>query len=262
MKFQRATIISNQKIPGKDEFYQLLLAATEISAQAQSGQFIMISAGSNEYPFLKRPMAISHIKQEKGHIGIIYQIRGKGTALMSRLAIGSGIDILGPLGNGWQIPPQLNKVCLVGGGSGIGPLLPLAQSLKSRGIPVIDIMIGGCSAQAIVCEEEFRQSGKLLLATEDGSLGQRGMVSIYFSEQADYDAIYSCGPLPMMKAAADWAAQRQIPCQVSLEERMGCGWGVCMGCVCASKQPDGTITHQRICHEGPVFPAGEVFFND
>ncbi len=262
MDFVKAKIMLNQKIAGKDGFYRLLFAAPQIAAVARSGQFLMIPPSTNDYPFLKRPMGINSIDREEGLVGVIYQTKGSGTKMLSQLTETTSLNILGPLGNGWQIKENLAKVCLVGGGSGIGPLLPLAQELKMHGAADIDIIIGGKNSAAIVCEEDFRKYGNLLLATEDGSAGTKGMASVHFSDNIAYDYIYSCGPTAMMKAVAAWAEQKNIPCQVSLEERMGCGYGVCVGCVCKAQATDGTISHKRICCDGPVFPAKEVFFHD
>lgn len=261
MDFLTAKIISNQKLAAKDGFFRLVFQAEKIAATAKSGQFLMISASQNNYPFLKRPMGINHIDKEKGQVGVIYQVKGMGTELMSNLQPGSAVDILGPLGNGWQIEHQAKNICLIGGGSGIGPLLPLAKELHAAGAQ-LDIIIGGRSAGMIVCEDEFAKYGRLLLASEDATIGKEGMVSIYFADKPSYEHIYCCGPTPMMRAVALWAADKHIPCQVSLEERMGCGYGVCVGCVCKTKDKKNNIAHKRVCCDGPVFAAEEVFFHD
>jgi dihydroorotate dehydrogenase electron transfer subunit len=262
MILTKAKILINEKIRIKADFYLLELEAPEIAVAARPGQFVMLSVTVGESPFLKRPMGINVIDAKSGCLRIIYQLKGKGTHAMSKLLPGERLEVLGPLGNGWTIPAGMRSVCLIGGGSGIAPLLPLARQLEAEGVPNIEIILGGKSAEQIICLEDFSDQGKLLIATEDGSLGQRGMVDLYLKPTARYDMVYSCGPTPMMAAVARWAADSALPCQVSLEERMGCGFGVCMGCVCETKSADGHICYQRVCREGSVFAAEEVFFND
>jgi len=262
MFLTKAKILINERIRIKADFYLMELAAPEIAATARPGQFMMISVAVGESPFLKRPMGINSVDAKLGCVRIIYQLKGKGTHAMSKLRPGERLEILGPLGNGWQIPEGMQKVCLVGGGSGIATMLPLARELEARGIPDIEIILGGKSAEHIICLEEFSDQGKLLIATEDGSLGQKGIIDPYLQPASGYDMAFTCGPDPMMRKVARWAAASALPCQVSLEERMGCGFGVCMGCVCETKAQDGHICYKRICREGPIFAAEEVFFND
>ena len=261
MQLIKAKILINEKIRVKADFYLMELLAPALAAEARPGQFMMLTAVTGESPFLKRPMGINAINRDRGTLRVIYKLAGKGTKAMSRLKAGERIDILGPLGNGWKIgPAAMESAVLVGGGSGIATLLPLAQELERQGIAV-DIILGGQSAEHIICVEEFSHQGRSFIATEDGTMGEKGRIDIFFSDEPHYDMAYVCGPLPMMKKAAAWAMAYDVPCQVSLEERMGCGFGVCMGCVCEHRDGEGDISYQRVCREGPVFWAKEVFFH-
>ena len=263
MILTNAKILINERIRIKADFFLMELAAPEIAQEARAGQFMMLTALANESPFLKRPMGINAINKQTGSLRVIYQLKGKGTKAMSHLRAGEHIEVLGPLGNGWKIKDDMKSVCLVGGGSGIATLLPLAVELQQKSVANIDIILGGKSAEHIICLEEFSHGGNTMIATEDGSLGQQGMVDIYFRDNPNYDMVFSCGPTPMMRKAAQWALSHGLKCQVSLEERMGCGYGVCMGCVCETKDNNsGHICYKRVCKEGPVFAAEEVFFND
>ena len=261
MDLTQSLIIYNEPIANTESFYRIVLKAPEIAAAARPGQFIMLTTSPGYDPFLKRPMGINIIDREKGYIGAIYQVNGKGTQLLTKLPAGDTMSLLGPLGNGWNIADNLRKVCLLGGGSGVASLLPLAKTLAQMGVE-IDFMLGGKSKQHLICLDEFTDLGNLLIATEDGSCGKKGLISVYFSDANQYDMVFCCGPTPMMRVAAQWAEENALPCQVSLEERMGCGYGVCVGCVCETRSTDGSVSYKRICREGPIFDAKEVFGND
>ena len=257
-----AKVLRNERLNPDSQFYLLQLEAPAIASSAKPGQFVMLAAGNDQALFLKRPMGINETDPSGGTIRLVYQVIGKGTLALSKLCNGDELEILGPLGNGWQINDGIGKACIVGGGSGTATLLPLAAELKKQGLKQIDIILGGKAASYITCRDEFADKGNLLLATEDGSLGQKGMVDLYFDPKADYDIVYACGPEPMLRAVAGWTEAANIDCQVSLEERMGCGFGVCVGCVCKTKSDNNDIAYKRVCKEGPVFAAREVFFDD
>ena len=262
MELCKAKVLTNEKIAAKDGFYLMELLAPSIARQARPGQFLMITVDDGDSPFLKRPMGINMIDPQNGSLRIIYQLKGIGTKKLSQIRPGTHIDVLGPSGNGWYIPSGLSKICLIGGGSGAASLLPLAQTLKKEHGADIDLILGGRTVSQLICLDEFNSTGRLFLATEDGSLGKQGMIDIYLDNNPEYDQVYCCGPTPMMQAVAAWAAANDLPCQVSLEERMGCGYGVCMGCVCATKSTDSQVSYKRVCREGPVFDSREVFAND
>lgn len=262
MLLTNAKILTNKRIRCQADFFLMELSAPEIAREAIPGQFLMLTPSEGDSPFLKRPMGINAIDSGSGRLKVIYQLKGRGTAALSKLRDGETIEVLGPLGNGWSVPAEAKHICLVGGGSGIATLLPLALLLAQDSSRQIDIILGGKSSEHIICREDFPPKAQCMIATEDGSLGRQGMVDLYFSAQPSYDIIYSCGPTPMMRKTAQWALSNNIPCQVSLEERMGCGYGVCVGCVCETKDQQGHVCYKRVCKEGPVFPAEEVFFHD
>ena len=240
-------------------YYALTLAAPYISAAARPGQFVMVAPSAGLQPFLKRPMGINVISAEKGQIRLIYRMVGHGTRLMSALEPGQTIQMLGPLGNGWRSIGE-GRALLVGGGTGIAPLLPLAEDLSGAGL-ACDILLGANSARELVCAEEFTQLGHCASATLDGSWGVHGPVTLLLPQAPPaYDMVYCCGPQALMSKVAEWAARYDLPCQVSLEERMGCGFGVCMGCVCpvADAGGAGGYAYKRVCCDGPVFDSREV----
>jgi dihydroorotate dehydrogenase electron transfer subunit len=209
-------------------------------------------------PFLKRPMGINVIDMARGQIRVVYRMVGYGTRLLAERRVGEYLQVLGPLGNGWQLSP-VRRVLLVGGGAGIAPLLPLAVELARSGADC-EAMLGASSAAEIPCVEEFATLSRLSVATLDGSRGALGPVSRWLPAQPPvYDMVYCCGPQPLMRKVAAWAGQHDLPCQVSLEEHMGCGFGVCMGCACAVKAAESKQTaYKRVCCEGPVFDSKEV----
>ncbi|MDO4582128.1 MAG: dihydroorotate dehydrogenase electron transfer subunit [Bacillota bacterium] len=261
MLLEKAKVLVNERIRLKADYYLMELAAPGITERAKPGQFLMITPAAQDSPFLKRPMGINGISRNNGCVRIIYQVKGKGTRVMTGLRSGDTVELLGPLGNGWHIPPAAQRALMVGGGTGIASILPLAKEIKMRGV-LGEIVLGAASAEDIICKEDFTIWGDVHIATEDGSLGERGRLDIFLNDRTQpYDMVYACGPVPMMRFVAEWARGLGLPCQVSMEERMGCGFGVCMGCVCETKSGDGPISYKRVCREGPVFDAREVFFN-
>jgi dihydroorotate dehydrogenase electron transfer subunit len=243
--------------------YQLDLLAPRISETIVAGQFVMLKLSETYDPFLKRPFGVNGIDRTNGILRFIYFVRGRGTRFLSEFPEGSVIELTGPLGNGWEVNPENHHVLIVGGGSGIAPLLPLSKELHSVKIET-DILLGATTGEALFDLEEFKKCGYMRITTEDGSEGETGVVTDILPADPVYDAVYVCGPKAMMAAVAEWAERNGIPCQVSMEEHMGCGIGTCMGCVCAihdteRKNKDG-IAYKRICKEGPVFDSREVAF--
>ncbi len=256
MLTEQAKILANK--PLSRHLHELSLELPQISAKAKPGQFVMIKAAAEQDPFLKRPMGINLIAATNGQIRLIYQIHGHGTQILSRQQVGQSLEVLGPLGNGWQINNQANHVLLVAGGSGAAPILPLAIALNRQNI-TCDILLGAQTADHLMCVSDFEDVAYLRIATNDGSVGEKGKVINLLSDQPLYDQVYTCGPKPLMQHVALWAAKHNIPCQVSLEEHMGCGFGVCMGCVCPTKAADDqAMRYKRVCCEGPVFDGLEV----
>ncbi len=216
---------------------------------ALPGQFIMLKAADGSDPLLRRPMSIAGL--ENGVMSVIYKVVGRGSALLSRKQQGDTIDAIGPFGNSFAPPKDARHVLLVGGGIGIAPLLFWAKrnpKVKAAAF------IGGAAEKDILCDAEFAE---VHVATEDGSLGEKGLVTAPLTAHPAYrdgsGYLLACGPTGMLKAIDRLSAQDGLRGELSLEERMGCGFGVCLGCVL-----DTAGGRKRMCVEGPVFKTGEV----
>ena len=226
---------------------------------AQPGQFIHVSC-SSDATMLRRPISIYDIDTMSDTISFILQVRGKGTAQLARSRPGQTLDLLAPLGRGFDVSPR-NAVCVVGGGIGIFPLFAV---LKAHWSAHKVALLGFAGADKITCREEFSSlSDKLLVCTDDGSSGYHGNTAQALASglQAGYrpDIIYACGPLPMLKAIALLAKEYDIPCEVSLEERMACGIGACLVCACKTKTTsENGWQHSHVCVDGPVFDSRRV----
>lgn len=245
------------KTASAKEIYDITVLCPEIAREAQWGQFVHIKA---EGFFLRRPISICEADPERGTIRLVYEVRGEGTKELSKLHEGDLIDIMGPLGKGFAPLDKNSRAIVIGGGIGTPPLMEGAKYYGKNATAII----GFRSANAVILEEDYRRTGaKTLLATDDGTRGTHGFVTDILKEElkADKpDIIYACGPKPMLKAVAQMAAGYGIRCQVSLEERMGCGIGACLVCACKTKRPDGSETYSHVCKDGPVFEAEEVVF--
>lgn len=212
------------------------------------GQFVNIAL---EGRYLRRPISVCDWND--GEIVLIYKVVGDGTAQMSRMTEGMELDLLTGLGNGFSTRNDARRPLLVGGGVGVPPLYGLARQLLAAGKPV-SVVLGFNTAAEIFYEEEFRQAGcDVTVATADGSRGVRGFVTTAIAQTGiDFDYFYACGPLPMLRALCEAVEQDG---QLSFEERMGCGFGACMGCSCKTK-----YGNKRICKEGPVLEKGEIIW--
>lgn len=212
------------------------------------GQFVNIAL---EGRYLRRPISVCDWNDDE--IVLIYKVVGDGTAQMSRMTEGMELDLLTGLGNGFSTRNDARRPLLVGGGVGVPPLYGLARQLLAAGKPV-SVVLGFNTAAEIFYEEEFRQAGcDVTVATADGSRGVRGFVTTAIAQTGiDFDYFYACGPLPMLRALCETVEQDG---QLSFEERMGCGFGACMGCSCKTK-----YGNKRICKEGPVLEKGEIIW--
>lgn len=212
------------------------------------GQFVNIAI---EGRYLRRPISVCDWND--GEIVLIYKVVGDGTAQMSRMTVGTELDLLTGLGNGFSTANGARRPLLVGGGVGVPPLYGLARQLLAAGKPV-SVVLGFNTAAEIFYEEEFRQAGcDVTVATADGSRGVRGFVTTAIAQTGiDFDYFYACGPLPMLRALCEAVEQDG---QLSFEERMGCGFGACMGCSCKTR-----YGNKRICKEGPVLEKGEIIW--
>ena len=232
---------------------------TEAAKDAKPGQFISmyITDGSKLLP---RPISICEIDKENGRLRVVYRVTGPktGTEEFSKLKAGDIIPVIGPLGNGFPYEKaEGKKVFLMGGGIGVPPILELAKQMDCE---KKQIVVGYRDAQTFL-KEEFEQNGELYISTEDGSVGTKGNVMDAIRENAlEADMIYACGPTPMLRAIKQYAEENGIECYISLEERMACGIGACLACVCKSKEKDAhsNVNNKRICKDGPVFLSTEV----
>ena len=229
-------IKSNEQIT--KNVYRMILAGD--TTDILSGQFVNIRV---EGQFLRRPISVCNITD--GLLTIIYKVVGVGTEAMSQLPIGTQLDILTILGNGYDLTKAGNKPLLVGGGVGVPPMYMLARQLREAG-KAVRVILGFNTKDEVFYEEEFRALGcDVTVTTVDGSHGVKGFVTNALDGKQSY--YYTCGPLPMIKALLQAAGTNG---EVSMEERMGCGFGACMGCTIQT-----TIGPKRVCKEGPVFPA-------
>ena len=238
--------------------FLLKVKASAIMNSANPGQFCMLEVKDNNSsdPLLRRPLSIYKTRPE-GQISFLYKEVGKGTRLLSKRRPGETIRVLGPLGQGFRLINE-RPCMLVGGGLGIAPLLLLAERINQAGKLII--LIGAENASGIPTIEDFsRLTQYFHVVTEDGGLGQMGMVTDLLAqtlqEITDIAQIYTCGPWPMMKAVYHMAYKRNIPCQVSLEATMACGIGLCLGCAVPKSDKQGFL---HVCKEGPVFDADQV----
>ncbi len=256
-------IRSNEPVGG---YWRLVLAAPTLAAVAKPGQFVQVRCSEGADPLLRRPLSFAGIDPERGEISLLYAVVGRGTQWLSGRKSGETLDLLGPIGNGFALPQPGAKAILVGGGIGIAPLLPLAAALLRQG-NVITALAGARSADCLPAASDWPSEGiQLVEATDDGSRGCPGLVTALLPAAlaAGPDAVvYACGPRPMLREVARQAVAAGVPGQLSLEERMGCGVGACLSCVCKVKIGSaGSYTYQRVCTEGPVFRAEEVLFDD
>lgn len=251
---QTAVVLSQRELaPG---IYDMWIG-TSLAAQAQPGQFICIYP-KNKSTLLPRPISICEVKGGDA-LRIVYRMVGQGTAEFASYTKGDTIDILGTLGNGFPARRAMGrKVFLMGGGIGVPPVLELSKQLA--GNADVQIIMGYRDSQTFL-KEDFEQYGTVYIATEDGSVGTRGNVMDAIAENAlEADMIFACGPMPMLRAIKKYAAEKQIPAYISLEEHMACGVGACLGCVVKTKEVDhhSHVHNARICTDGPVFEAEEV----
>lgn len=228
---------------------------TKAAQTAVAGQFVSVYC-KDKTKLLPRPISICQIDKEKGRLRIVYRVVGGGTEEMSSYSAGGDISLIGPLGNGFM-QREGKKAILIGGGIGIPPMVGLAEALKDKA----EVSVVAGYRDELFLTKELENAGKLYIATEDGSTGTKGTVIDAIKEQAvGGDVIYACGPTPMLKAIKEYALANNIECQLSLEERMACGIGACLACVCQSKDKDAhsNVNNKRICKDGPVFLAEEV----
>ncbi|MCQ9208063.1 MAG: dihydroorotate dehydrogenase electron transfer subunit [Omnitrophica bacterium] len=249
-------ILANKKV-GVD-YFKMEVGAPSVVKQARPGQFVHVRCRNSIEPLLRRPFSFHRLKRSS--FEILYKVIGQGTNLLAKKRKGDKIDILGPLGNGFQLSSinyQLSTI-LVAGGMGVAPLLALAEAgVGKRSCPVL---IGARTKREVLCAKDFKKLGaKVRIATDDGSLGYRGLVTdllkklLLSTKNCQLSTIYACGPKPMLQEITRLAKNFRIPAYGSLEENMACGVGACLGCAIKTKQG-----YKQVCKDGPVFNLQEI----
>lgn len=250
---EQATVVSQERIA--TDIYSLWIHTENIAAEAGPGQFLSVYT-RDESKLLPRPISICEIDKAKGYIRLVYRVTGKGTGTQQFAALKEGdqVTVMGPLGNGF-LTDCTKKAFLIGGGIGIPPMVELAKQLNGEK----QIVVG--YRDELFLTEELEKNGMVYIATEDGSCGTKGNVLDAIREnKLQADVIYACGPTPMLRALKGYAEENGIECWLSLEEKMACGIGACLACVCKSKEIDGHshVHNKRVCKDGPVFLSTEV----
>ena len=281
-KVKETCTILSQECIGKD-IYSMWLETKTIAEQAKPGQFVSVYTRDGS-KLLPRPISLCELDKEKKALRLVYRVTGEGTGTeeFSKLVRGDKVRILGPLGNGFTVQPG-KKAFLIGGGIGVPPMLQLAKDINAGIVQTSgeeknsgQAAMEGAEIKTAVCDmnivmgyrdentfllDEFKEQAASFVATEDGSVGIKGNVIDAIKDNAlEADVIYACGPMPMLRALKAYAAEHDMDCFVSMEERMACGIGACLACVCKTKDKDAhsNVNNKRICKEGPVFDAKEV----
>ncbi len=255
-KKETAVIISQECLA--DGIFSMWLK-TGAAEAAKPGQFMSVYTNDGS-KLLPRPISICETDRERQRLRIVYRVTGEntGTAQFSRMRAGETLSVLGPLGNGFPYEKAKGKkIFLMGGGIGVPPVLELA---KRTDCVEKQIIVGYRDAHTFL-REEFEENGTVYISTEDGSVGTKGNVlDAVRGNNLEADMIFACGPVPMLRAVKKYAQDNKIECYLSLEERMACGIGACLGCVCQSKEKDAhsNVHNKRVCKDGPVFLSTEV----
>ena len=264
MPFDTPAPVLRHDALNRDHFL-LTLECPDIAREARPGQFVMLQSRPGFEPLLRRPMSVCRILPgRRRRIQILYKVVGEGTRYLSRQPVGARVPTLGPLGNGFRLPPAGTRPLLVSGGVGIAIFPFLVEGLRAARRETPLLVYGARSRRDLVALDFFRRKKvPMRLATEDGSAGTRGFVTRILAPILDGARgapmeIFACGPTPMLKAVGALALAAGVPCQLALESQMPCGIGVCLGCVARSPADERGPTFRRVCTEGPVFRADEV----
>ncbi|HBI02842.1 MAG TPA: dihydroorotate dehydrogenase electron transfer subunit [Paenibacillaceae bacterium] len=262
MRKGMATVLSNQQIV--DRVFRLEVQGDLIGEMTWPGQFVHVRCGTGIDPLLRRPISICDVNVEEKILTMVYRVEGHGTKILSESVPGQPLDLLGPLGQGFPIDERKEgeHALLIGGGIGVPPLYYLGKELVKRGVKVTYV-IGFGTASQVILEDELQSVGTTYVVTMDGSAGEKGLVTDVLNEgfnleDSAWDVLYSCGPLPMLKALQDRFQPTGKEGYLSLEQRMGCGVGACLACVCQTQSPENGKKYRKVCSDGPVFPLGEV----
>lgn len=256
MKFKEiCTVISQEEIA--KGVFSMWIQTENIAKDTLSGQFISVYCRDGSR-LLPRPISVCEVDKENNSLRIVYRVLGAGTKEFTQFREGEAINIVGPLGNGFFEKDK--KAMLIAGGIGIPPMVELAKSIKEKYNKEIIAVLGYRDSETFLVED-LEKYAKVYIATEDGSVGTKGNVIDAIKEnELTSEVIYSCGPTPMLRAVKNYGMDREIETQLSLEEKMACGVGACLACVCKSKEVDEHthVNNKRVCVEGPVFYAEEV----
>lgn len=249
----RCEILRNQSLAPK--VYEMILNCPEVAAEAAPGQFVNLYC-HHQGRLLPRPISICEIDKAEGRLHLVYAILGKGTAEISNYPQGERIDLMGPLGNGFALTDQPKDLLIVGGGVGTPPMVELCKQLNGNKT----IVTGFRDNPYLV--DRFERYGKTFVTTDDGSVGFKGNVIELMEREGLKGTIYACGPTPMLRGVQAYAAKNNLTAYLSLEERMSCGFGACVGCVAKIKADNEAGFHyKKVCKDGPVFTAEEVVFS-
>lgn len=250
MKKFMSDLLISEMIRLNEQYFIIKLTAEDKLPEMLPGQFAEIKVEDSPSTFLRRPISINFVDYERNELWLLIQIVGAGTLKLSQLRAGDSLNLIYPLGNTFSLPDfKPSDILLVGGGVGIAPLLFWGAKLASEGY-TCTFLLGGRSESNLLMLDEFKRYGTVVVTTEDGSSGEKGYVTDHsILKTKQFDAVYTCGPTPMMKAVAAYAAKNKLFCEVSLENTMACGFGACLCCV-----TDTTDGHLCVCTEGPVFP--------
>jgi dihydroorotate dehydrogenase electron transfer subunit len=252
-----AKCIDDLKVVGNklltSDFCVIEVESDKILPDFRPGQFVQVRVDGSPETFLRRPISIHDVDFARNRYKMLIQVVGKGTETIFKLRAGDSLNVIHPLGNSFTIPDEKSRILLVGGGCGIAPLLFLGKLLKTRGHSP-DVLMGFRNSSRVLEIEEYSKIGNIFITTEDGSTGEKGYVTNHSVLSAvKYDRIYCCGPDSMMKAVARYCIKNNIICEVSLENLMACGFGICLCCIAETTR--GNIC---TCTEGPVFNIKEL----
>jgi len=258
---EKVELLANDEV--SEDFYLARLRAPHIATEAVPGQFINIEVSATHAPFLRMPLSVCAVDSNAGTVDLLYENMGPKSAAFTRLRPGEQTHCLGPLGKGFSAPALGARAVLVGGGIGVPPMMFWGRTLLEQGIDVT-LLVGARSASKHLPDELLKGGTTLLRrASDDGSLGHHGLVTDLLRDELTRGvcSVFTCGPHVMMAAVAALCVEADVPCQVSLEEYMACGIGICVGCVVRVANPEGGseyADYSRICVDGPVFDARHI----
>jgi dihydroorotate dehydrogenase electron transfer subunit len=256
-------------------YFRLALGSSDGFVVPKAGQFFMVKTERRWKSFLRRPFSVHRYTcDERGrcfHLEILYKVVGQGTDELSQVRPGEGVDLLGPFGRGFSVEGKVKKASLVAGGVGVAPLFPLAEGLTRRGVKT-RLFLGAKTREEILCVKDLQGLGvEIIVATEDGSLGYKGTVCELLmttlsvdGERSAWDRTYACGPWEMLRELSAICSRFEMPLEVSLEARMACGFGACLGCSAKAKSESASgspAVYKLVCRDGPVFDSQEVVWD-